>query len=208
MQRATGVTMQWMDYVTVAGFTEHTEVIKGSRFIAWAAPVSTEDEAQELLARARAAHPDATHHCSAWRLGETVRFSDDGEPGGTAGRPMLEVLLRRDLQFAAVIVIRYYGGTKLGAGGLVRAYSGSAAKALDAAGTREVLEQGTLSFTVPFALVDSVLRFVAELPDLKTKSSEYSAEGLELELEMPVGQVAGLKEQLTDHTRDELTFRE
>lgn len=200
--------MMAMDYVTVAGFTELTEVIKGSRFIAWAAPVATEDEAQALLDSARAAHPDATHHCSAWRLGETVRFSDDGEPGGTAGRPMLEVLLRRDLQYAAVIVIRYYGGTKLGAGGLVRAYSGSAAKALDAAGTREVLEQGSLRLTVPFALVDSVIRFVADVPAVRTTASEYTAEGLELDLEMPVGQVAGLRQQLTDHTRDELLFRD
>lgn len=200
--------MTVMDYVTVAGFTEHVEVIKGSRFIAWAAPAASEEEALELLGKARAEHPDATHHCSAWRLGETVRFSDDGEPGGTAGRPMLEVLLRRDLQYAAVIVIRYYGGTKLGAGGLVRAYSGSAAKALDAAGTREVLEQGSLQLTIPFALVDSVIRFVADVPAVRTTASEYTAEGLELELEMPVNQVPELKEQLRDHTRDELTFRD
>ena len=198
--------MQSMDYVTVARFTEHTEVIKGSRFLAWVAPVATEDDALLLLADARKAHPDATHHCSAWRLGEIVRFSDDGEPGGTAGRPMLEVLLRRDLQYAIVIVIRYFGGTRLGAGGLVRAYSGTAAKALDSAGTREVLEQGSIRITVPFALVDSVIRFVADQADVRTVSSEYTADGLDLELEMPVGQVPALREGLRNHTRDEITF--
>lgn len=192
--------------MTVARFTELTEVIKGSRFIAWVAPVADEEEAAALLAGAREKHPDATHHCSAWRTGETLRFSDDGEPGGTAGRPMLEVLLRRDLQYSAVIVIRYFGGTRLGAGGLVRAYSGTAAKALDAAGTREVLEQGSLHLTVPFNLVDSVLRFVADQEAVRTLSSEYSADGLELELEMPVALVDGLRDALRDHTRDEVTF--
>src|SRR5690625_7930527 len=107
-----------MDHVSIPSFSEHLETVKGSRFIAWVAPAATEEEAQQLLDRARAQHPDATHHCSAWRIGETVRFSDDGEPGGTAGRPMLEVLLKRDLMNVAAVVVRYFGGTRLGAGGL------------------------------------------------------------------------------------------
>lgn len=191
-----------MDHVTVAQQAEHTEVIKGSRFIGIVAPASSEDEAQQLLAAARTAHPDATHHCSAWRIGEVVRFSDDGEPGGTAGRPMLEVILRRDLQNVAAVVVRYFGGTRLGAGGLVRAYSGTVARALDVAGTQQVLALGRLRVTVPFALVDSVLRFVQDEADLNTLSSDYSDQGLELELEMPIGQLDGFAARLRDHTRD------
>lgn len=193
-----------MDHVTVAQQAEHTEVIKGSRFIGIVAPASSEDEAQQLLAAARAAHPDATHHCSAWRIGEVVRFSDDGEPGGTAGRPMLEVILRRDLQNVAAVVVRYFGGTRLGAGGLVRAYSGTVARALDVAGTQQVLALGRLRVTVPFALVDSVLRFVQDEADLNTLSSDYSDQGLELELEMPIGQLDGFAARLRDHTRDQV----
>lgn len=196
-----------MDHVTVAQQAEHTEVIKGSRFIGIVAPVSSEAEAQQLLATARAAHPDATHHCSAWRIGEVVRFSDDGEPGGTAGRPMLEVILRRDLQNVAAVVVRYFGGTRLGAGGLVRAYSGTVARALDIAGTLEVLALARLHVTVPFALVDSVLRFVQDEPDLTTLSSEYSELGLELELELPEGQRDGFALRLRDHTRDQADIR-
>src|SRR5690606_6244865 len=116
-----GVTTQEVDYVTSNKRVQLEQVGKASRFIGWAATVESEDEARELLAAARREHPTATHHCSAWRLGEVVRFSGDGEPGGTAGRPMLEVILKRDLQNVATVVTRYFGGTQLGAGGLVRA---------------------------------------------------------------------------------------
>ena len=197
-----------MDHVSIPSFSEHLETVKGSRFIAWVAPAATEEEAQQLLDRARAQHPDATHHCSAWRIGETVRFSDDGEPGGTAGRPMLEVLLKRDLMNVAAVVVRYFGGTRLGAGGLVRAYSGAVARALDAAGTVEVLEQSEVSMTVPFALADSVIRFVEDQPDAVTVTGEYSAEGLELTVRMPAGQVAGFRSALTDHTSGSVTIHD
>ncbi len=194
--------------MTIPRFTEHLETVKGSRFIAWVAPAETEDDALQLLAQARAGHPDATHHCSAWRVGELMRFSDDGEPGGTAGRPMLEVMLKRDLQNVAAVVVRYFGGTRLGAGGLVRAYSGAVAKALDAAGTVEVLEQTRISLTVPFALADSVIRFMAERPDIVTDRNEYTADGLELTLQMPVAQADGFREELTDHTNGGVSFHD
>lgn len=197
-----------MDHVSIPHFTEHLETIKGSRFIAWVAPADSEEEAQNLLARAREQFPDATHHCSAWRIGETVRFSDDGEPGGTAGRPMLEVLLKRDLMNVATVVVRYFGGTRLGAGGLVRAYSGAVARALDAAGTVEVLEQSDVSLTVPFALADSVIRFVADQADAVTTRNEYSADGLELTVRMPAGQVADFRAALTDHTSGSVTVHD
>ncbi len=110
------------------------EPTKGSRFIATAIPVADEAAAKDALASVRAEMPDATHHCSAWRLARPSleRANDDGEPGGSAGRPILAQVQGRDLVNVAVVVTRYYGGTKLGVGGLVRAYGSAAAAALDA----------------------------------------------------------------------------
>lgn len=187
-----------MDYETVAGFREYEENIRGSRFIGWVAPAGDEAEAQALLERARSEHPAATHHCWAWRIGEAVRFSDDGEPGGTAGRPMLEVLLKRDLHNVMTIVIRYFGGTRLGAGGLVRAYSGTVAKTLDAAGTRQVLQQAELRLGVPFPLMDTVLRFTDDHPSAVVEEQDYTADGLELSLRMPGGEAARFAEEVQD----------
>jgi len=112
---------------------EHVE--KRSRFISLAAPVSTEKDALTLLEQTRSEHREATHNCYAYilRTGSLTRYSDDGEPGGTAGMPILEVIRRRELFDVMVIVTRYFGGTLLGAGGLVRAYSTGASLALDAA---------------------------------------------------------------------------
>jgi len=120
------------------GYGEYED--RGSRFLAWV--FHAPDEAS-FLARAaaiRLEHPKARHHCWAWQIGAAYRFNDDGEPGGTAGRPMLQVLEGSGLQDLAAICVRYFGGVKLGTGGLARAYSGSTARALEAAGRRtEVL---------------------------------------------------------------------
>lgn len=109
--------------------------IQGSRFLGWAAPAAREADARELVEQARAAHPAATHHCWAWRSDRpgVHRCSDDGEPRNSAGPPILRRIEGAELHAAAVVVIRYYGGTKLGVGGLVRAYGGCAAATLDRA---------------------------------------------------------------------------
>ncbi len=110
-------------------------VIERSRFLGMALPADTEEAALAALARVRAQHPQATHHCSAWRLGPgQERQSDDGEPQGTAGVPLLETLRRRGVDYGILIVVRYYGGRKLGRPGLLRAYLGAGVAALDAAG--------------------------------------------------------------------------
>lgn len=125
-----------VEYLTLKSFQSTELIIKKSRFICWGSPASTEEEALTIIEGIRAKHPQATHHCYAYRTGlgaETIRFNDDGEPGGTAGRPILEVLQRENLRNAVVIVTRYYGGIQLGAAGLVRAYAQSAKLAIDAA---------------------------------------------------------------------------
>ncbi|TDC67190.1 IMPACT family protein [Streptomyces hainanensis] len=125
-------------YLTVAGEGEHETEVNRSRFLCALAPVADEAAAQAFVARARARHPAASHHCYAYVLGAdaAVRKSgDDGEPGGTAGLPMLQMLLRREVRFTVAVVTRWFGGVKLGAGGLIRAYGGAVGAALDAVGT-------------------------------------------------------------------------
>ncbi|MFJ6015713.1 YigZ family protein [Streptomyces sp. NPDC092952] len=125
-------------YRTVAEAGVHETEINRSRFICALAPAATEQEAQEFVARVRAEHPTATHNCFAYVIGADAsvqRASDDGEPGGTAGVPMLQMLTRREMRYVVAVVTRYYGGIKLGAGGLIRAYGGVVGEAIDALGT-------------------------------------------------------------------------
>lgn len=122
-------------YRTVAREGVHEIEINRSRFLCALSPAATEQEAQDFVARVRKEHPTATHNCFAYVIGADAavqKASDDGEPGGTAGVPML---LRRDVRYAVAVVTRYYGGVKLGAGGLIRAYGGAVGEALDALGT-------------------------------------------------------------------------
>ena len=121
---------------SVYGRAEAEYVIKKSRFIATVCEVKTEAEAAAFIESVRKHYWDARHNCSAFQIGaggQIQRSSDDGEPSGTAGRPILEVLKKRDLTNTAVVVTRYFGGIKLGASGLIRAYSHAAALALDEA---------------------------------------------------------------------------
>ncbi|MGN9794632.1 YigZ family protein [Streptomyces sp. NPDC054847] len=125
-------------YRTVAREGVHETEINRSRFICALAPAATEEEAQAFVARIRREHPTATHNCFAYVVGADAavqKASDDGEPGGTAGVPMLQMLMRREIRYVAAVVTRYYGGVKLGAGGLIRAYGGVVGEALDALGT-------------------------------------------------------------------------
>lgn len=144
-----------MNYTTVSTPGESLYRDKGSRFIGWALPVKSETEAKEILARFRAEHPDAVHVCYAYLLkshkGEG-RSSDDGEPSGTAGRPILNQILSSGLEDVLVAVIRYYGGIKLGTGGLIQAYKTAAKEALAAAGTETVEMKESLRIVFPFSL--------------------------------------------------------
>jgi uncharacterized YigZ family protein len=153
---------------TIARPVDHETVVKKSRFLAHLAPAGSVAEADAVIARLRKERWDARHHCVAMMLGthaDQARSSDDGEPGGTAGVPMLEVLRNRHVTDLVAVVTRYFGGVKLGAGGLVRAYSGAVASALDVAAAsgallrRELLHEVTVD--VPHGdagRIDNVLR--------------------------------------------------
>lgn len=149
-------------YLSLAGETVTEKVIEKSRFITVSRHVEGEDEAKNFIAEISKKHEDATHNCYAYvsdKLGNNLRFSDDGEPQGTAGMPMLEVLRANGLCETAVVVTRYFGGIKLGAGGLVRAYSGCVAENIAAA--QKVLYENCAEsvYSVDYSEVDAALRF-------------------------------------------------
>src|SRR5436309_729670 len=151
---------------------------KGSLFFGKAAPVEDAAGVQALLGAARAAHPEANHHAFAYRLGaagEVARCGDDGEPGGTAGRPIMEVLLRESLVYAAVVISRRFGGTLLGAGGLVRAYGGAAAMAVRAAGGAAMHPHVRLQVTLDYSRLGAVQQEIRRLA-LRPPEESYGAQ--------------------------------
>ncbi|GLB60211.1 YigZ family protein [Cytobacillus sp. NCCP-133] len=127
-------------YYTVKGYGEHEITIQKSRFIAYISRAESEDEAQEFIQSIKKKHRDAAHNCSAYLIGENDQIqkaNDDGEPSGTAGVPILEVLKKKQLKDTAAVITRYFGGIKLGAGGLIRAYGKAASEGMKAAGIVE-----------------------------------------------------------------------
>ena len=152
---------------TVYGRCESEKIIEKSRFLTYSAHVESEEEARAFVAEIRAKHSLATHVCFAFisdKIGNLQRFSDDGEPQGTAGVPILEVLKAKKLFETAVAVVRYFGGIKLGAGGLVRAYSSSAAENLDGADIRVVETCVEVFVTVDYTGIDGVQKFISSRP--------------------------------------------
>src|SRR6478736_1415665 len=137
----------------------HSElVVKKSRFIGCVQPVADRAGAQAVVQSLRVAHPAAAHVCWALMAGGQSAANDDGEPGGTAGRPMLEVLRHQQLEGVLATVVRYFGGVKLGAGGLVRAYTDAVAQALRGAERVPLIRMERLACSVPYALEGSLRR--------------------------------------------------
>lgn len=147
---------------TVFSRSEYEKTIEKSKFITYLSHVESEEEAREFLAEIRSKHSMATHVCYAFvadKIGNLQRFSDDGEPQGTAGVPMLEVLKNKKLFETAAAVVRYFGGIKLGAGGLVRAYSSSVAEALDRADIRSLQICAEYSVETDYTGIDGVNKY-------------------------------------------------
>lgn len=196
------------DYRTIKQRARAKLIEKKSNFIADARPVTTEEEALSFLAEIKKEFPDATHHVYAYVLRENniARFSDDGEPGGTAGMPMMEVLKQEELTDLIVVVTRYFGGTLLGAGGLVRAYSKSAKMGIDAAGIGVMTSCVQVSVTVSYELYGKV-RHLLEQEDVEISDTEFGQD-VTVFLYVRARDVAALEEKLTDVTGGNLTFSE
>ena len=163
-------------YLSVYSATTYEKVIERSRFIARCAHAEGEEQARAFVARVRAQHSLATHNCFAFvadKEGNLLRFSDDGEPQGTAGMPILEVIRSKKLFETTVVVTRYFGGIKLGAGGLVRAYAGAAADVLAAADIRAFTPCRDISLTVGYEHYDAIRRYLSAR-DCSVKDTQYT----------------------------------
>lgn len=188
---------------TLAARATSTLEVKHSRFVANAAPVSSPEEALAYLAEV--AVREATHNCWAWRIGGDYRSSDDGEPSGTAGRPILSAIDGQRCDRVMVVVTRWYGGIKLGAGGLVRAYGGAAAECLRTAERLPLIETARLAVHVAFDDLGIVHAALAAHAASKL-DERFDADGARIELELPADNVDALKARLRDGTRDRARF--
>ena len=172
--------------------------IKKSRFAAVAGPVASEAAAKEFIA----AHsdPSANHNCWAWRIGQNYRFSDDGEPSGTAGKPILQAIDGHWLDGVAVVVTRWFGGVLLGSGGLIRAYGGTAALCLRAAGKMPLIEKVEGHIACPFGDLAIVQARLSALPAVQVLDQAFTAAGAELRVAVHKAETAQLQRLLADVT--------
>lgn len=182
----------------------HELIVKKSLFIACVEPVSGREEAQARVAQLKAEHPDARHVCWALLAGGQSAANDDGEPGGTAGRPMLEVLRHQDLQGVLATVVRYFGGVKLGAGGLVRAYTDAVAQAVLAAEKIPLIKQSQLACSVPYAL-EGMVRRELDVAKAQLQSVEHGSL-VTLHFALPEPDAHALVRRLGDIGRGQLVW--
>ncbi|NVK24041.1 MAG: YigZ family protein [Gammaproteobacteria bacterium] len=176
---------------------EHTLEVKKSQFITWVMPITSKQQAKEYIQQAKAQYPDARHHCWAYVMGDnpnsmTAAMSDDGEPSGTAGKPMLNVLQHKPVSNVMAIVIRYFGGVKLGAGGLVRAYSQAVEQGFSLAELSEIIPMVDMDVSVPFA-DEQWLRHQAEQFNASIEETNYS-EHVDVFLTVPAHKADNFKQ--------------
>lgn len=190
---------------TLARPVSHTLDVKHSRFIAHATPIDGAAAALSFLQEVAVA--DATHNCWAYRYGQDYRSSDDGEPAGTAGRPILAAIDGQGFDRVMVVVIRWYGGIKLGAGGLVRAYGGTAAECLRTAPRLPLIAMARLRLQAGFEDL-GIVHAVLPAHAAEKRDEQFDADGLRLQVELPADQVDALKTRLRDATRDRIRIED
>lgn len=163
-------------YHTVGGEALFEQTIQNSRFIARLSPVTSEQEAADFIDGIKRMHKDATHHCYAYYIFEKQikRFFDDGEPGSTAGLPIFDVLIRGEVYDCVIVVTRYFGGTLLGSGGLVRAYSSTARGALEHARLLTMIKSVLIHCQLDYPYVRPLERYIKNAPQMRIQSAEYT----------------------------------
>lgn len=182
--------------------------IKKSRFIAVAAPVASGEAAKVFLASQ--SDPQASHNCWAWRVGQIYRFNDDGEPSGTAGKPILQAIDGQSLDNVAVVVTRWFGGILLGSGGLVRAYGGTAAACLRAAAKVAIFETVKARIVCEFSDLARVKAKLAALTDVRFDGESFMATGAELSVSLPAAEATTIVRLVADLTsgRAAISFKD
>ncbi|WP_120997015.1 IMPACT family protein [Stutzerimonas urumqiensis] len=184
--------------VTLLAPCDYQETIRKSRFLAKAAPVTSVGDAQAFIEAVSV--QEATHNCWAWKIGRQYRFSDDGEPGGTAGRPMLTAIEGQDCDRVVVVVTRWYGGIQLGTGGLARAYGGCAAKCLQAGERIALVDRREVSVHCLFSELPRIRARLAEF-DAQVEAEAFEADGALLRLSLPLANLDALGVWLADLSR-------
>lgn len=187
-------------FITLAEPYRHDAVIENSEFLAFAERADTPEQALGQLAALRERYPDATHHCWAYKIAAAYRFNDDGEPGGTAGAPILRAIEGQDVDHVMVAVVRFYGGTKLGTGGLVRAYGGTAAECLRTAPKLEVRPRQNLMVSVPFEHLSHLYHLLTSFDTLRGEEI-YDEQGVTIPVGLYPEEVEAFAQALRDATR-------
>ena len=189
-----------MDYLTLEKPSETEYIVNKSRFIGWAKPVTSVEEANAFVNEIRALHREATHNVYAYcvRSPEYARFSDDGEPQGTAGKPVLEVLKKSGLTDACLVVTRYFGGILLGAGGLVRAYSHSASLAVEAAGVVQMKTCAAVRLSFDYNCYDPLQKLLP-FHGAVTEETDF-ADKVTMTLRIPLENLPAFTQAVSDQT--------
>lgn len=183
---------------TLVELTTARQDIKKSRFIAAAGPVADEAAARDFIAAQ--SDPAANHNCWAWRCGQNYRFNDDGEPSGTAGKPILAAIDGQDLDGVAVVVTRWFGGVLLGSGGLMRAYGGTAAQCLREAGKVALVETVPATITCGFSDLTLVQARLGALAGVQLRDQTFTATGAVLSVATPKADLDEVARMVTDLT--------
>ncbi|AFL96160.1 hypothetical protein CL1_1965 [Thermococcus cleftensis] len=198
-----------MGYRTLKGIGTAELVIKKSVFIGYASPAKTEENARAFIAKIKAHHSDATHNVSAYLINDgrnfAVRYDDDGEPKGSAGKPVLKVIQNKGLSNVVVVVTRYFGGIKLGYGGLVKAYSDAASLAIENAGIIEIYETERFQITFPYGLFHTVRETIKKAGG-RVVGENYD-EVVTFTVETRKGEAEKLMELLRERTRGRVRLR-
>ncbi len=183
---------------------------KGSRFLAYLFPVSTTAEIDSIIVDLRKKYHDATHVCFAFRLGkgteEYFRSSDDGEPSGTAGLPIYNEIKSKEYFNVLAVVVRYFGGTKLGTGGLARTYAAAARKVIESAKTLTIRITKEISLEFPYDFTGEIMKVVHRFA-LDIVKQEYTGRGVSITLAVPIARVKEVEKTLTDVSKGHLKFR-
>ena len=181
---------------------------KGSRFISYLYPVSNKSAADEIISKIRKDFYDSTHVCFGYRIGQGIetsfRYNDDGEPSGTAGLPIYNEIKRKDLFNVLALVIRYYGGVKLGTGGLQRAYSASARIVLENSTITKVEIKKEVCLSIPFSFTGEIMHII-NLLGVNIISQDYTPEGTNMKLGIPVGKVDNFEKILTEKSAGKIS---
>ena len=193
-------------FVTLSADSEHRLEIKGSVFLAYATRVDTAAHVANFLQALSQRHADASHLCWAFRIGQQYRFSDGGEPGGTAGQPIMRAIEGQALDHVAIGVIRYFGGTLLGAGGLMRAYGGAAVEALKKAGRIQESPAIEMVIETPFQWSAAVHHLLERHAAIKRQES-YTERGVSLTCQIPASGLDAFQDALRSATHDQALLR-